>query len=651
MENRYPHVFAPIQLGNTVFRNRIFASPVSHPDFNNASGMTVRQKMFYGERARGGAASVSTGDGVVDCETGFLHPYKLRLDARSVYPSLADMARTVRQFGAVPTLELSHGGKFSNVSNFIGDMHSGKKPYGPNHEFTANGEEIFEMPKELIEKIAKAYGQAAAWGKEAGFGMVMIHAGHGWLLQQFMSPSGNRHTDEFGGSFENRMRFPLMVIDEVRKAVGPGFPIEFRMSGAEFTENGYDVEYGVKIAKAVDGKVDLIHVSAGVHDCESTFIITHPSMFRAHGCNVFLAERIKREVKTPVATIGALTDPEMLEEIIASGKADVVEMGRQLMADPYFPRKMMEGREEDIVHCMRCFTCMEQLRHQRSMRCALNPRIGREDEAPVCKASEIKTVLIAGGGPAGMEAALAASARGHRVTLFELSDRLGGKPLCEHEIFFKKDMYRFAETLARRVERAGVEVRLHTALTPEIAREMKPDAIIAAPGAEPVILPIPGADSDKVFTCMDLRAAAPKFGENIAIIGGGLVGCESAVHFAAAGKCVTVVEMLGDVARDATWPHRLALMEQFQMYSNLRILTGVTAKAVTEEGLIAVDAEGKEFTIPADNVMMAAGLRPLREQAEALRGIAPWFQVVGDAQKPGQLFDAVSGGWYAGAEI
>ena len=693
MTQKYLHLFAPIKLGNTTFRNRIFASPVSLPDYSNVVGMTDRQKAFYAERARGGAASVSTGDGIVHFETGFMHSYKLQLDNPSIYPSLSDMTRSIRQYGAVPTVELSHGGKFANVSNFIGNMETGRRAYGPDHEFTANGEEVFEMSAEMIEEIAASYGRAAAMAKAAGFGMILIHAGHGWLLQQFMSPRTNHRTDEFGGSFENRMRFTLMVIDSVRKAVGPGFPIEFRMSGAEFTEGGYDLEYGVQIAKAVDGLVDLIHVSAGVHDNTSTFTITHPTMFRDHGCNVYLAARIKQEVKTPVATIGGLTDPEMLEDIIASGKADVVEMGRQLMADPYLPRKMEEGREADITHCIRCFKCMQQLKEGHSMCCAVNPRIGREDILPAVQApvkaldcgdsaqaqvkvfdegnsAQIptgslaagmsekrscflspKTVLVAGGGPAGMSAAVQAAGRGYKVILFEAGSKLGGETCLEEHIPFKYDMYRLGQTMARRVYEAGVEVRLETPLTRELALSLNADAIICAAGAEPVRLSLPGIDGPNVRFCTDFAHEDVRgFGQNVVVVGGGLVGCESAIHFAQEGKKVSIIEFLPEIARDAPWPHRFHILELMDQMG-IRVYTSCGAKEIRENGVLAVNSTGESVFAEGDTVLMAVGLKPRTSVADELKGCAPVFRCIGDCLRPAQLFDAITGGYFAGREI
>lgn len=259
--------------------------------------------------------------------------------------------------------------------------------------------EIKELTKEMIDEIVQAYADTAANAKRAGFEMVMIHGGHGWLINQFFSPLFNHRTDEYGGPIENRVRFAQEVLAAVRKAVGPGFPIEFRMSGDEFVEGGYHLDEAVKIAQAVEEYVDLIHVSAGTY--QKTFGITHPSWFEDHGRNVYLAAEIKKHVSKPVATIGALNDPAMMEEIIASGKADVVEMARALLADNQLPNKIMENRDDEIVRCLRCFTCMAERAATSTRRCTVNPLIGREDEGfgEVAPAAHRRKVLVVGGGP------------------------------------------------------------------------------------------------------------------------------------------------------------------------------------------------------------------------------------------------------------
>jgi 2,4-dienoyl-CoA reductase-like NADH-dependent reductase (Old Yellow Enzyme family) len=309
MELKYPHLFQPIQIGNVTLRNRIIASPTSQPSLEPPVYMKKECVAFYELRAKGGAAAVTLGDTVVHSKTGLMHPYKIQIDDPSAIPSLADTARAIRQHGAIPSIELTHGGKFANVSNLINKKTTGVPAYGPSYEINADGCEILEMPEELILEIVEAFGKGAAVAKMTGFGMVTVHGGHGWLVAQFMSPATNRRTDRFGGSRENRMRFPLMVLDSIRAAVGPGFPIEFRMSGAEFTEGGYDIEEGVEMAKLLAPKVDLLHVSAGVHDNPDTFTITHPSRFLAHGGNVLLAERIKKAVNVPVARWGGFRTP------------------------------------------------------------------------------------------------------------------------------------------------------------------------------------------------------------------------------------------------------------------------------------------------------------------------------------------------------
>jgi len=442
-----------------------------------------------------------------------------------------------------------------------------------------------------------------------------------------------------------------MIIKSVRAAVGPGFPIEFRMSGAEFFEGGYDLAEGVEIAKLLAPHIDLLHVSAGIHDNPDTFTITHPSMFLEHGCNVFLAAEIKKHVDIPVATIGGLSDPVMMEEIIASGKADIVEMSRALMADPFLPNKAMLGREDDIVKCIRCFVCMHCLRTTRDYKCALNPIIGREleyftrstpPEAPL-------DVLVAGGGPGGMYAAATAAERGHRVKLFEASARLGGQLCFEEHVDFKKDLFDFIGVMERRMARAGVEVKLNSRLTPDIAGPLNPDAIIAAVGADFILPPIPGIDGSNVRFLPDLREDADVFGECVLVLGGGLVGCETAIHLFRMGKQVTIIEMRGDYAVDAPGFHKEAI--RLELKKGIELKLNTRAMKITREGMLCEDIEGEEVFFAADSVFCAAGLYPRLSEVEALRFCAPRFFTVGDCIRPGQVTQAVSDGYYAALDL
>lgn len=641
----YPNLGSPLKIAGCTLKNRMLAAPISNPDVGPDENMTRESMAFYGLRAKGGAACVTISEGIVHTATGKSHTKHILLDNPLSLPTLTEAAAEIHRHDCMASIELSHGGKYARNLQPDGS----ERRYGPVDEIWPDGTHVQAMPESLILEIAEGFGNAAAMVRKAGFDMVLVHAGHGWLLCQFMSPATNTRTDRWGGSFENRMRFPLLCIQKIREAVGPKFPIEFRMSGAEYYPGGYDISYGVEIAKAIDGKVDLIHVSAGRHDS----VLTHPSMFIEHGCNVHLAAEIKKHVKTPVATLGGLNDPDMMEEIIASGKADVVEMARQLLADPYFPQKALTGRKEDITKCCRCFSCFDAYLTTRTQICALNPVIGREREHKNAFAPTTpKKVLVAGGGPGGMTAALEAAERGHEVVLYEKEDRLGGKLLYEEFIPFKADLFAFARLQEKRVlENPHITVKYHTRLTAQLAKEENADVIMCAVGSVPIVPPIPGLqESDKAVGLEALHAKEPRVGERVVILGGGLIGTESAVYLDSLGKEVSVVEMRGDYAVDAPGFHKLGLKTCLDK-SRVKIYLNTTARRVTKKGLVCTDADGRELELEADTILVAAGMRPNEEAVEELRYAAPRFIRIGDCIRAGKVHAAVTGGYYGAIDI
>lgn len=648
MQNKfYPHLASPITIKGVTFKNRILGAPMSNPEMDSDSHMRKEDIAFHENRARGGLSSVAIGLGIVDA-VGRTHTKEVALYDIGSLPSLKEASKAMHRHNCKAVMELAHGGKYANAR---GHGHASEAyALGPNDEVNPDGLPVRAMTEEEIVRTAEAFGKAAALVKQAGFDMILIHGGHGWLLGQFMSPSMNHRTDRWGGSLENRMRFPLLVIEKVREAVGDNFPIEFRMSGAELTKDGYGLDEGIAMAKAIDGKVDIIHVSAGVHEDPDVFVLTHPSMFVEHGCNVYLAAEIKKHVKTPVATLGGLNDPDQMEEIIASGKADIIEIARQSICDPYFSEKAFSGHKDDITRCCRCFTCFYNYLTNRTFCCAFNPVVGREMESFYgAPATTPKKVIVVGGGPGGMYAAITAAQRGHTVTLYEKNSRLGGQLLSEQYIPFKQDMYRFVKVLEGRLAQTGVEVKLNTELTAEQAEAMQADVIIVAVGAKPIAPPIPGIDSDKVVTLDALHQETPALGQKVVILGGGLVGSECAIYLDGLGKDVTIVEMKDDWAADSYFMHKNA-MKIYMRNHDIHIHVNTTAKAVTDAGLLCEGPDGEKL-LEADTILLAAGMKADRACAESFYNAAPRVFEVGDCIKAGRVVEAVSGGYYRALDI
>ena len=643
---QYPHLFEPLVLAkNTVFRNRVFASATGPQYMTPFQVPTSETISHYERRALGGAAAVCFGDGIVDSEHGRVNWNHIPLDQRTSKAGLCYASDAISRHGAVPVMELLHAGKYAINSSLHGNIIYGASDdevYGVpasaktnNYGSNQHGDKVrvYEMPEEVIEATIEKYANAALFAKNCGFGMVNIHGAHGWLVTQFLSPLTNRRKDKWGGSLENRARFAIAVCDAIRKAVGPHFPIEMRFSGSECCPGGYDLDDAIAYAKLLDGHLDLLHVSAGQYSgayaIKDMFVHTFPSMFSEDGCNVKYAAAIKKHVQMPIATVGALADADLLEDIIASGKADVVEMARQLICDPDTPRKYREGREEDVRKCMRCYSCFSNLQRTNNYSCALNPAAGREAELNLNQLpAENKMVLVVGGGMAGMTAALTAWKRGHKVILCEKADRLGGVLLCEHEVPFKRRLAAYIDQTVRQIERSGIEVHLNTEVTPELARRIGADAIIAALGSSQAEPPVEGIDGPGVVRSEQAFAVPDKLGERVVILGCGLVGAELGIYLSSLGKKVEIVELAGAVNLGTNHLCGTAIELEFQKYG-IAPHFHTSVKQIMPNGVICEGTKGS-FTLEADHVVNAAGRTPHRAEAVALNLCAPTFCQVGD---------------------
>lgn len=645
----YEKLLQPLQVAGLRLKNRMLSAPTSMAELGPGEHYSDDNINYYKLKAAGGVALVSVGDVIVDLSTGRSHPMQVGLDDPTAVPYLVKMADAIHSGGAAAEIEIDHGGALCDPV-FIG----GKNAIGPSGYVDDWGDEVKEMTEEQIYEIADKFAEAAATAKACGFDMVMIHAGHGWLLHQFISEITNHRTDKWGGSLENRMRFPLLVVEKVRAAVGRAFPIDIRISGSERMPGGYDIQTGIEIAKALDGKVDLIHVSAGLDIEEAQAVHTHPTMFLPHGVNVHYAAAIKAAgVKTPVVTLGGINTPELAEEIIADGKADVVAMARQSIADPYFPEKARHGDNMDIIPCLRCLDCLTGLHNGNNLSCAVNPRTAQECrfDRMSAPAKRQRKVLVVGGGPGGMQAAVTAAQRGHQVTLAEATDKLGGLLKFTDYDDLKVDLMRLKNYLIHQVEKNAIELKLNTTVTPEFIKAGGYDAVILAVGSTPSRPPIPGLDDPSVEHATTVYTKLATFGKKVAVLGGGLVGCETGLYLAENGHDVTIIEMQSEIAPEANWMHKEGMMQSFAK-APITCRTGLrVARIEPGKGVYATNAEGSEEFIPADGIVYAMGMRPNTGIVDELKDACIDTIAVGDCVKPRKARQAMEEGYWAAVNL
>ncbi len=645
----YAHLFQPLRLGRTVLKNRIEAAPVSVANLTPQAHFTPDNIAIFERKAKGGAAIVNMGEARIDLKTGISHLLCLALDDPEVMPSLILATDAIRRHNAIPAIEILHPGGRANPEYYDGPI------WAPSDAPGHLGKDYIALDEKTIDYIVNCFANAAEMAWLGGVEMVMIHGGHGWLLHEFLSPLNNHRTDKFGGSLENRARISLMVVDAIRRRC-PELLIEFRLSGSELVEGGLTIDDQVEFAKLLDGKVDLIHVTAGTFHYPETNQHMVPSMFHPFGVNVEFAAAIKKAVKTPVAVVGGLDEPELMEQVLAEGKADIIAVGRSIIADAQMPDKLRGGRADDVTPCIRCNHCISESfvpyvkYSSRLTRCSVNPVAGREyTEKDVCPALIPKKVLVIGGGPAGMEAAITLADRGHQVILAEKSGRLGGAIRFAGHVSFKSKLDQLMQVLIRRVERRKITVMLNTGMTPELARSLRPDAIVCAIGADPIVPPVPGVDLEIAVSAVGMHEHMEEIGQNVVILGGGLVGCEESILLGELGKKVTVLEMKPELCRDAPFLHHEAVLLEMERLG-ITARTGMRCTGILPDGVTA-EQDGKEIKLPADTVIIAAGLAPKLDEAESFRSCAPEFWKIGDCRQARNVRLAIHEGYDAGSYI
>lgn len=690
MRNRDPQfkeLLKPGRIGQLEISNRIVMAPMGTYLAGRDGLITERLKRYYEERAKGGAGLIIAGVGAVDHPRGRVMTRQVGISDDKFIPGLLELAKVVHSHGAKIGIQLQHGGRIA--APFLSGGHEAVSasavPLVPKELGTAR-----ELTVPEINRLVQCFGRAAEIVQKADIDGVEIHAGHGYLINQFLSRSTNKRQDNYGGSLENRARLLMEIIQAVREKVGNNYPVWCRIDGQEFfIENGITRYEAREIARmAQNAGADAIHVS-GYGGSEGINFTVAPLVYTP-GYLVPLAREIKRLLKIPVITAGRIS-PEQGENILRNNDADFIAMGRPLIADPELPHKLADGYRNDIRKCIYCYTCVHQIFVRNSVCCAINASAGKESESEPGPIEKIKKILVVGGGPAGMEAARVAALRGHQVTLYEKEKRLGGSLIFASIV--RKENKEAIDYLVNQIKILNVKVILGINFTPDIIEQLKPDAVILATGVTWRSPQIPGIETKKVIDGDNLRqmlsghitestACKLTFGQKailysfsrifrpllnpstirnltkfwmplgrrVTIIGGGLVGCELAAFISERGRKVTILESGEQLAPEMALPLRWIVMETLNT-NQVTMLAGVTCDEVTPEGMLITTKEGLKKTIEADTIIIATGTEPDNGLLTILQNKVPEVFLVGDCSKIGFIKDAIADGFKVASEI
>jgi 2,4-dienoyl-CoA reductase-like NADH-dependent reductase (Old Yellow Enzyme family)/thioredoxin reductase len=641
---KFENLFKPLRIGKVEIRNRI-AMPPMVMCYGGPNGEVTEQTIaHYEARAKGGV-------GLIIVEATCVHPSGkgfeggLSIHTDSHVPGFARLTDTVKKHGATIALQIFHAGIQAHVEQPVGPSAIGRKIVPP-----------IRTPKELtteeVEQMIEAFVQAAVRAKKAGFDMVEIHGTHGYLICEFLSPLTNKRTDKYG---EDRVLFAEEIVRRIKEKCGKDFPVIFRLCADEFLEGGITIEYAKEIAKRLEeAGVDAFNVTGGNYDT-SDYIIP-PVYYDKQGYFFELAAEIKKVVSVPVISGGLITDPEVAEKAIEEGKVDMVFVGRQLLADPEWPNKVKHGELEDIRPCIACNEgCIHRIFNDRPVVCAVNPLKGFEyrylSENEIPRASEGKKILVIGGGVGGLEFARAAKLRGHNVIVVEKSDKLGGLLWLAGAPEFKRErMQRLIKWYEKQMKKLGVEVKQKTEATPELIKELKPEVVVLATGSEPIVPQIPGVEY--AVLADDVLSGKVEVGDNIVIIGGGMVGCELGIELAKKGKNVTIVEALDAIVPNEPAINQMAINKLLVKY-NVRIRTGSPVIEIHKGEVEIVDRLGRRRSISADSVVIAVGRKPVvpEELISEAKKIAKEVYIIGDAKVPRKVIDAIREGFSVAIDI